>query len=155
MNGVLVFQIILGVSCAYALWRGGGPERVTSLMLFGAALLSVGASYQEVEIGILIVDHLLLLGLLLVLLYANRLWPIFMFGMHLLNVSSHWVRIEDPGIVATIYAIISQGWAYPMQMLLVAATLMHQRRLLRHGVDNSWLKSSSRLSRNTRRSQTD
>ncbi len=147
MSGTHFFLIILGVTCGYALWRGGGPERVTSAMLLAAALATgylysaSSTSFHRLELGVLVVDHLLLGGLLILIWRADRLWPIAMFSMHLVNVAGHWIRLEDPGMLGAIYAIILQSWAYPMQLLLAVATALHQRRIRKHGADNSWLPS--------------
>lgn len=160
MSGTHIFLIILGVTCGYALWRGGGPERVGSLMLLAAALATGYfyaaslTSFQTVEIGVLIVDHLLLAGLVVLMWRADRLWPIAMAGLHLVNVAAHWVRIDDPGLVSAVYAIILQSWAYPMQLLLAIATLLHRRRIRRFGADNSWLHSSNPFRRTRPRSPT-
>ncbi len=147
MSGTHIFLIILGVTCGYALWRGGGPERVTSAMLLAAALATgylyaaSSISFQRLELGVLIVDHLLLAGLLIVMWRADRVWPIAMFSMHLVNVAGHWIRLEDPGMLGAVYAIILQSWAYPMQLLLAVATVLHRRRIRKLGADNSWLPS--------------
>lgn len=153
MSGTHIFLIVLGLTCGYALWRGGGPERAASAMLLAAALATgylYGASstsFQHLELGVLIVDHLLLAGLLILMTRADRLWPIAMFAMHLVNVSGHWVRVGDPGLMSAVYAIILQGWAYPMQLLLAVATALHQRRIRKTGADNSWLPSLHPLRR--------
>lgn len=160
MSGTLIFLIILGVTCGYALWRGGGPERVGSLMLLIAALATgyfyaaSSTSFQTVEVGVLMVDHLLLAGLVILMSRADRLWPIAMTGLHLVNVAAHWVRIDDPGLLSAVYAIILQSWAYPMQLLLALATFLHRRRIRRFGADNSWLRSSNPFRRTRGRSPT-
>jgi hypothetical protein len=118
---------------------------LTAALATGYFYAASSTSFQTVEIGVLIVDHLLLAGLIILMWRADRLWPIAMTGLHLVNVAAHWVRIDDPGLVSAVYAIILQSWAYPMQILLALATCWHRRRIKRFGADNSWLRSSNPL----------
>lgn len=148
MGQAVIYYSLLGVTCFYALWRGGGPERVVAGLFIAASIASdnsyaIGAEkYLGVELGVLIIDLALLAGLVAVMLRADRYWPIAMVSLHVLGVLAHWARSQEGSMIALTYATLLSLWSYPMLLILVIATRRHQLRLRRHGADPSWRRSS-------------
>lgn len=144
----LAYNLLLGVSCLYALLRGGGPERVCATAFLVATLLTVlvvrpaSIRFASTDLGILAVDGALLILLAAVAILANRLWPMAMAAMQLVEVAGHVAR-ASPIVMPYAYATILAIWSYPMLLLLSAATYRHQRRLAKVGSDPSWRRSSS------------
>jgi hypothetical protein len=134
-----------GIS-AYALWRGGGPERaVASLLLaaMAATLLAARAQplFSDVQTGVLIVDCALFLGLLGVAMRAERFWPLWMTALQGISVAGHGARAVNPNVIPFAYAALEAFWAYPMLALLAIGTWRHQLRLKKFGIDRSWTRS--------------
>lgn len=150
MGQSIIYYSLLGLTCGFALWRGGGPERTVALLFVAASIASDNAyaigtdKYLNVELGVLLVDLALLASLAAVMILANRFWPIAMVSLHALGVLAHWVRAQEASMFAPTYNALLSLWSYPMLLILVMATVRHRRRLRQSGADPSWRRSSSR-----------
>jgi len=150
----LAYNLLLGASCLYALLRGGGPERVCATAFLIATLLTVlvvrpaSIRFASIDLGILSVDMALLILLTVVAILANRLWPMAMAAMQLVEVAGHVAR-ASPIVMPYAYATILAIWSYPMLALLIAATYRHRRRVAKIGSDPSWRRFSGRQPRRT------
>lgn len=150
MGQSIIYYSLLSLTCGFALWRGGGPERVVALLFVAASIASDNAyaigteKYLNVELGVLVIDLVLLASLAAVMILANRFWPIAMVSLHGLGALAHWVRAQEASMFAPTYNALLSLWSYPMLMILVVATVRHRRRLRRHGIDLSWRRSLSR-----------
>jgi hypothetical protein len=151
VSHVLVFLLLLLFGSAYALWRGGAPERLgAGIILAGvvaSALVASGASHRwnSVEFGLLLVDATVLVAFIALLVRANRLWPILMTSLLTLQVAGHFLKGMDPHLYPFLYWMTSSLWGYLMVVVLIAGTYLHRSRLRRLGHDASW-NSSWRLS---------
>ena len=62
MGQSVIYYSLLSLTCGFALWRGGGPERVAALLFVAASIASDNAyaigsdKYLNVELGVLVVD---------------------------------------------------------------------------------------------------
>jgi hypothetical protein len=141
---LLVFDALLLVTCAYALWRGGAPERIASaamLLAYLGTLASYGplaSRFAHVETGVLAVDTALLIVLVTVALKADRAWPMALAALQLDSVGVHLARLLDLEMIRVTYALMLAMWSYPMLLLLVAGTWRHGRRSRRDGGDLAW-----------------
>src|SRR5690349_6616306 len=113
MSSVPFFVIFILVTVAYALARGGGPERTIVIAFIGAAIgsLSVGflhmpGGFQSVPARLFFIDVLLLFGLCLIAIRANRWWPIPVAGCQLVAVLVHAGKLLDPGMIPNGYAFL-------------------------------------------------
>jgi hypothetical protein len=140
----LLFEGLLLGGTLYALLRGGGPERIAALMMVVAWLLSMASNshtgFVHFEAGVFLVDVALFVGLYLLSLFTTRYWPLWMCAMQGITVLSHLIAVLSPSD-APGYAIMTQFWAYPMQILLIVATHRHRRRLKLSGTDPAWVRS--------------
>lgn len=141
---MMLFTALLLSSCAYALLRGGAPERVVAgslLTAYVATLLAYSelpTRFEKVEIAVLLVDTILLLGLIAVALRADRVWPLFVAGLHLTTIGAHLIKFFDGNMIRVTYAVMIAAWSYPMLVLLAVGTWRHRRRLKIHGDDHPW-----------------
>lgn len=144
VDHVYAFNLLQLLVSAYAVFRGGAPERLAGILQLGAAaltrmfFLSSVAPYLTVELGILLVDLVLLGALVALALYADRFWPIWLAALQALGAGAHLVKAFEPSIVSMAYAILVIAWSYPMVIILAVGTLRHRRRLAKAGVDLDW-----------------
>ena len=143
-TNVLVYLILLMSCWAYALWRGGTPERIGATILAVGSFLTAAAigsgrgSFQGVEVGVVLIDILCSLAFVALALRADRFWPLWLAALQVGGTAGHAVKFIDPNIIPRAYAFMLAAWAYPMLVLLFAGTWRHRRRLARFGVDKSW-----------------
>jgi hypothetical protein len=149
MLPVPLYYAILLLCAAYAVLRGGGPERA------GAAIIVVGSicstflfsahesRYRGVESGVFLVDVAVSVAFVVLALRANRYWPLWMTALQLIGTAEHAVKMVDSHVVRLVYAFVLAFWTYPMLLLLVLGTWRHQRRLVRFGADRSWSSFSA------------
>ena len=136
-----IFDILMLVTCAYAFWRGGFPERIASATLFLGDILTVlvasefAERFRQLEVGILIVDLLVLASLASVSMRSTRWWPLILAALQLDAVVVHTVRLAAPDSLPVAYMNAIALWAYPMQLLLAAGAWRHQQRLRDLGTD--------------------
>lgn len=140
----ILFEILFAACCGYALWKGGAPERV------GAAIFIVGVLFTHfsgptgplrwtsLELGVLVVDVVVLVAFTLLALYAERFWPIWLTALHAIAVGGHAVKMVDPDLFRWGYAFALAFWSYPMLLVLAGGTWCHRRRLRLYGADPDW-----------------
>ncbi|MDB5679748.1 hypothetical protein [Sphingomonas bacterium] len=133
-------------SCAYALWRGGQPERFVAVIFLASSPLSIAAytpnPWRGVQWGILTVDVVMLVLMLAIAFRANRYWPMGIAAMQMLQVLGHLIKLTDPTMLHVVYWVSAVVWAYPMLLLLLLGTVRHHNRVKRLGPEPSWSKSS-------------
>lgn len=141
---VLFFVIFQIGSSAYALMRGGSPEKIvgSSLLLAMAATFLLQnpqvKRFSVVEPGVFFVDCMLLTVLLLVALSADRFWTLWLVAMQSFSVFAHIVRMLDGAVYPAAYAVLVASWSYPMILLMVVGTACHQGRCRIRGGDVDW-----------------
>ncbi len=142
---LILFVLLLLATCAYALARGGAPERIAGALLIGAFgvdevvhRLVDGSSYTTVETGSTIVDVALLAALIVLAHRSTRYWPLWLSGWQLAAVIAHMAKALDPTMQATGYAIQAQVWGYPMVIALAAGAWRHRRRRQSGDPDPAW-----------------
>lgn len=145
-----IFDLLLLISCVYALWRGGAPERIAGATLLLGDLLSVGVvllhqgRYAHEEYGLFGVDLLILIILTFTALRSTRWWPLVLAGLQLDGVLVHFVHLVAPHTLPVTYLNATALWAYPMVAFLAIATWRHRSRLGRFGEDPPWKQAVPR-----------
>jgi hypothetical protein len=131
---VVVFWLLLLVSCGYALWRGRKYERMAALVFVTATILSIlGSSplpvrYVGIAAGDLIVDTAVLLALLAIALVSDRFWPLWAAGLQLVDSMSHAMKAIDADLIPQVYGAAERFWSFPILIvLLVGAWRQHRR----------------------------
>jgi len=138
------FELLLVGSLLFAFLRGGAPERIVSLLLLIAFILSFALSsrshYVHFETGVFLVDFTLFPCLYALSICSTRFWPIWMCAMQGLAVMAHLLILVSPKEAAG-YQIMVQFWCYPIQSLLIVASWRHHRRVRLYGADPAWVFS--------------
>ncbi|RTL14427.1 MAG: hypothetical protein EKK50_15720, partial [Sphingomonadaceae bacterium] len=111
MTHVIVFNALLLIACGYAFLMGGAPERWTALVFVGSAFATFLAPFYDslrpfrhVEPALLLVDLIMLVGLLVIALRADRYWPLYVSALHLITLAIHGVKAIQPSLVPWMYA---------------------------------------------------
>lgn len=144
MLRIAIFLIMLLGVCGYALWRGGAPERIAAAALLAATIGSAifrseaEARFLDVEVGIFVIDVLLLAVLFAIMLRADRGWPILVSALHLCTVGAHALRFIDPDMIRVTYVVMVTAWSWPMVIALGIGTWRHRTRLRLYGYDRAW-----------------
>ena len=129
----LIYWLFLGTCLAYALWRGGRPEKAGVGIIAVGSILSViatsdlGARFRTVEWGILAIDVTILVAFLALALRTDRFWPLWAAGFHAIGVATHVATMVDPDVVSRAYAYAQGFWAYPMLIAAAIGTRNHHR----------------------------
>ncbi len=144
MVNVLIFATLLATIVAGAAAWGGAPERMMAFMLAGAAIATAATfgrsetRFAGIEASAAAIDVALLVGIGVLVVRADRFWPIAMFAAHGLSVLGHVVKLIDFMLIRRAYAIAVAAPAYLTILVLVAAVLRHRMRLMRLGSDRDW-----------------
>ncbi|MDE0878640.1 MAG: hypothetical protein OSB00_08240 [Sphingomonas bacterium] len=144
MTHIIVFNGLLIASIAYAMLKGGAPERLIATIFLIAATASYLApysGYHVLEADILLIDAIALLALIAVALVANRYWPMYEAALQLLTVAIHAVKAYNPELAYWMYGGASAKIAYPTLIILVIGVARHRKRLIGTGVDRPWSHS--------------
>ena len=159
MNMLYVYWMFLTPCAAYIFLKGGPPERAGISIALLASIVShlvvTGSRairFQQVEAGVFAVDLLTLAAFLILALRADRFWPLWITGIHLVGVATHTAMLVSPAVLPWVYGWIQGFWAYPITIIMIIATWRHQKRLRRFGVDSSWNASFAVFGRSGRQS---
>jgi|SRR5690348_3174939 hypothetical protein len=131
---VILFWVLLVVSCGYALWRGRKYERIAALVFVTATILSIiGHSplrgrYLELEASDLIVDSAVLVVVMTIALVSDRFWPLWAAGLQLVDSLSHVMKAIDADLVPTVYGAAERFWSYPILLILFIGAWRQHRR---------------------------
>jgi len=147
---LFLFLGVLGLSCLYALARGGAPERIAAgLYLVAFALDELvhrtidGSSYATVEVGSLMVDAGLFLALTLLAWRSTRHWTQWVAGWQLAAVVAHLAKLVDPTMQATGYAFQAQIWAYPIVVTTAIGAWRYRDRRAAGVIEPAWKATNS------------
>jgi len=150
MDNALVFLVLLIAVSSYAGLCGGAPERIGAAIIFLGSILtyavpsSSATDYLSVEFGIFLIDLACLAAFLILALFAERFWPLWLTALQIIGVAGHAVKGADPDTIRRAYAFVLAFWSYPMLFLIALGTWRHRQRLARNGVDPSWSSFSTR-----------
>ena len=134
----------MSTATIYALWRGGAPERIAAIIFLCGYLATVAFQspmkdrFHNLELGVLLVDASILVVLIILAVFANRYWTIWIAGFEIIQTLSHLPRLLIPDLLPHTYAEMVSFWGYPMLVILAAGTYRHQDRLKQTGADNAW-----------------
>jgi len=135
---------------AFALWKGGKPERIAALLMVGGEAASalfehhdVNRRFGAVDPALLVIDVLMAALFLILSIKADRHWPIALSVLQIVAVMSHLgfsLRQSQP----LAYAVLEISPAYLGLLILLTGTVRHMLRGRRSGHDPSWRTSSQK-----------
>jgi hypothetical protein len=132
MIRLIIFNVLLLGSCAYALLRGTRDAQIVAVVTLAASMASYAlvSRYAQVEFGVLAVDILTFLAFTAVALKSDRFWPLWISGLQLTTSFGHLLKAWEDQLVPIAYAVALRSWSYPIQIILAVAVWRSQRRKL-------------------------
>lgn len=86
-----------------------------------------GTSWAGVQVGIFVIDIVVLFALIHLTLRSERFWPMWATAFHLPAVIIHTVMMIAPQITPWAFATGTAFWAYPMLLALAIGSCEHVR----------------------------
>jgi len=133
---LILYNGLLITACGYAWLRGRSDERIAAAVCFAASFASLlfltRLRFSEIEIGILIVDLIVLGAFVAVALRSERFWPLWVSGLQLTTNFGHIMKMIDSHLLPFAYAAALRFWGYPILIILAVGVWRGQRRLQRH-----------------------
>lgn len=137
---------------AYALRRGGQPERFVALtfalsFIVGFVALSVWGSPDLLAFDAMhfAIELACLAVLLFTAVYANRWWPICIAALQVIVIFTHLVKASGVTGMVGVYWAMTTIPTYMQYIALALGTALHARRVGRVGPYRSWRKTGPRI----------
>ncbi|GGB55915.1 hypothetical protein GCM10010833_08280 [Blastomonas aquatica] len=144
---IAVFLALLLIAAGYAVWRGGGPERVMAVIASLMVMMDVAVhhvvppAYASLDTGHLIIDLFGAVTTTALALKAHRFWPMGMAVLHILPLLAHSSRALDLAMHPAAYLVMQVAPSWLVAPVLIGATWHHHRRLEESGSDPSWSRA--------------
>jgi len=119
--GTETFFVILTLTCVYALWRGGGPERIAAVAFYLAWMASLmlnSFDFVRPQYGMLGVDLILLMILVALALLSHRRWLMIAAACHVLTVAGHFAMMIDLSLRSYAYQTAMVVWGYAVLLAM-------------------------------------
>lgn len=137
MLSPLAYWMLLLAVALFAFVRGRVDERMAAaicvLATIGSVLVNSPLSerYSSVEIGVLTVDTVAFLGFVWLALRSERFWPLWVAGLQLTTLFSHFFKFLDSDMIPKVYAAAGRFWVYPIFLIIVVGTWRSSQRARR------------------------
>lgn len=131
---IIIYLVLLTVSCGYALWRGDRDARIAACVCIVATgltvvLLTPGSTrYELVESGAMAVDLATLGAFVTLALFSRRFWPLWVAGLQMTASAAHALKLFDAALVPLAYAVAERFWGYPILLIIAFGAYRHRRR---------------------------
>lgn len=155
---MIMFVLFLLVAVAYALRRGGGPERAMAGIAIGMVLSDLllhqvaPPIFEGLDLGHLAIDLIGAAATFTLAMVAYRFWPMIAAVLHILPLMAHTSRLLEIPVQPVAYLTMQVASSWLVPPLLIAATWRQQRRLTLRGSYPSWHISSRRSNRSAAKS---
>lgn len=98
-------------------------------ILSAAAVVGGLGAYETLQFGVFAVDLALLLFLLALTLRADRFWPLWVTGFHLVGVLTHVAKAIAADLHPWAYAVGQAAGGYLIIAAITAGAVRHHRRI--------------------------
>ncbi|WP_052071892.1 hypothetical protein [Sphingopyxis sp. MWB1] len=126
MATIAIYYLVLLITVAVAIFRGGQLERWAAYTALAASLattlLEPAPAWTNVEIDIFIIDILVLLVFWAIALKTQRFWPYWITGWQLISIFGHVQKMMFSEILAQPYALLSMYISYPILLVILYAS---------------------------------
>jgi hypothetical protein len=133
-----ISSVIVWISCLFAIWRGGRPERVAACAMIlawaGTVLLEDRTDWISPQYAMMCVDGALLVALGTMAVTWSRRWLVFAAAAQFLLVASHLAMILDLRLLSVAYLTSIAIWSLAVLIAMIVGTLTEaaaERRRLR------------------------
>ncbi|MBO9498597.1 MAG: hypothetical protein J7496_11260 [Novosphingobium sp.] len=146
MSPYLTFAFsLIGAVTAFAIWRGGAPERRGGVIMAIYAVsdpiyhrLFSAPQFRFVDPGHVVMDSLQFIALTALALRANRMWPLWAASSALIAISGHLALLIGPRGLQRAYWAMTQLPLYPELLAVLLGTIAHRLRYRRIGPYRDW-----------------
>ncbi|WP_432768768.1 MAG: hypothetical protein HEQ22_15605 [Sphingopyxis sp.] len=132
MWSVAIYYVVLLVTVAVALRRGGRCERWAAYTALIASLLTSAMSpfptWTDTEYNIFAIDLLVLLSFWFIALKTPHFWPYWITGWQLIAIFGHIQKMMFTEILARPYSLLSVYISYPILLLILYAAGTSRRK---------------------------
>jgi len=132
MWSVAIYYVVLLITLAVAIRRGGPFERWAAYTALIASVLTTAVSpsptWTNIEVNIFIIDVLVLLSFWFIALRTQSFWPYWITGWQLIAIFGHIQKLMFVEILARPYSLLSVYISYPILLLIVYASGSSGRR---------------------------
>lgn len=138
------FFTLLFASIVVALAKGSPPEKWGAATLIIMTVVQVagrsvfGVRFDQLDPVSLMVDSIGFASFTVIALYARRIWPLWASALQLFSLTTHFVRVLDSQVHPAVYWLIKSAPTFGVCLMLIAASILHRRRLRRTMSDPSW-----------------
>jgi hypothetical protein len=134
---LLFWTVALG-TCMYAAWCGGKDGRWFAFFYLTACLLTLCATWinfdwSSVNWLTFGIDFGLWLGLAWLALRSKHFWPIWVFGIHSITITTHLASLVRGSAPVQAYFILATMTSLP-KLLIVAVGIHMDRRFVARGL---------------------
>jgi hypothetical protein len=126
------FLLLIGVA-AYAMSRGRRDERIAALTCVVASVASLAllvtrpAYYSHLELGVAVIDLIVLGTFVWIALRSSRFWPLWVAGLQLTSTTGHILKMIEPDLLPMVYAASLASWSYAI-LLIIAVGIWRGHR---------------------------
>ena len=138
MLSPIVYWMLLFAVALYAFTKGRVDERMAAAICVLATIASVAVNspmserYSSVETGVLTVDVVAFLAFVWIALRSERFWPLWVAGLQLTTLFSHFFKFADSDMIPKVYAAAGRFWVYPIFLIIVIGTWRSSQRNRHH-----------------------
>ena len=142
-----VQQVLIYATCIAALIWGGGPEKMVAVVWLVLFRLVDGLYHMISDRSFILTDldvfHATLdvaaaVGFILIALYANRMYTLWIAGLQLISVTAHIAREMAEAVTPIAYAVMVIAPSWGMLFALMGGLHSHRRRTKQHGEYRDW-----------------
>lgn len=115
----------------FAMWRGGGPERVVGLLVLVCTILTFvlpDRRWNDVQYSMMFLDIVFFLVLIGLALLADRWWTLFAAAVQGLAVMLHLAFWAQMKITSLVYTTGINIVGHMLLLTILVGTISHVRR---------------------------
>lgn len=126
MRAVVIYYIVLLITVAVAVRRGGPLERWAAYTALIASVLTSAVTpfptWTNIEYNIFVIDLLVLASFWFIALRTHSFWPYWITGWQLIAILGHIQKFMFSEILARPYSVLSVYISYPILLLIIYAS---------------------------------
>lgn len=126
-----IYYLFLIVCCGFAIFHGARSEYFgAAIMIIGSLFTLIaarlfGSSWSSVEVGIFVIDIIVLIAFIWLALTSDRFWPMWSSAFQMLAVTVHTTMLMAPPVTPWAFGTGAVFWAYPMLLALAVGSFEH------------------------------
>lgn len=129
-------QILILILVSLYAWRRAGVTEQAGTVLMAclllvspiyAALSTTAGQFDHIDLGYLVIDGVLLIGMVGLALVSDKWWPLWLAGAQLIALLSHLVRLIDASYAPFAYALMMRTPSWIQLVILAIGTWLAAR----------------------------